>query len=82
MQRIAVPVRSNLDERVRSRLAGGLVVEMAPLGEDLRLGILKSRVVAARTGFVADRAAWWPAQDGGAVTACPVNVVTLMGGRS
>jgi chromosomal replication initiator protein len=39
----------SLDERVRSRLAGGLVVEMAPLGEDLRLGILKSRVVAART---------------------------------
>ncbi|ABD04713.1 chromosomal replication initiator protein DnaA [Rhodopseudomonas palustris HaA2] len=38
----------SLDERVRSRLAGGLVVEMAPLGEDLRLGILKSRVVAAR----------------------------------
>ncbi|MBB1090418.1 chromosomal replication initiator protein DnaA [Rhodopseudomonas palustris] len=39
----------SLDERVRSRLAGGLVVEMAPLGEELRLGILKSRVVAART---------------------------------
>lgn len=39
----------SLDERVRSRLAGGLVVEMAPLGEDLRLGILRSRVVAART---------------------------------
>jgi len=39
----------SLDDRVRSRLAGGLVVEMAPLGEDLRLGILKSRVVAART---------------------------------
>ena len=38
----------SLDERVRSRLAGGLVVEMAQLGEDLRLGILKSRVVAAR----------------------------------
>ncbi|KPF90721.1 chromosomal replication initiation protein [Rhodopseudomonas sp. AAP120] len=38
----------SLDERVRSRLAGGLVVEMATLGEDLRLGILKSRVVAAR----------------------------------
>ncbi|WP_047307235.1 chromosomal replication initiator protein DnaA [Rhodopseudomonas palustris] len=38
----------SLDERVRSRLAGGLVVEMAPLGEDLRLGILRSRVVAAR----------------------------------
>ncbi|WP_184253075.1 chromosomal replication initiator protein DnaA [Rhodopseudomonas rhenobacensis] len=38
----------SLDERVRSRLAGGLVVEMASLGEDLRLGILKSRVTAAR----------------------------------
>ncbi|NEW98961.1 chromosomal replication initiator protein DnaA [Rhodopseudomonas sp. BR0G17] len=42
----------SLDERVRSRLAGGLVVEMAPLGEDLRLGILRSRVVAARTHHV------------------------------
>ena len=39
----------SLDDRVRSRLAGGLVVEMGPLGEDLRLGILKSRVNAART---------------------------------
>lgn len=38
----------SLDDRVRSRLAGGLVVEMGPLGEDLRLGILKSRVTAAR----------------------------------
>ncbi len=38
----------SLDERVRSRLAGGLVVEMASLGEELRLGILRSRVVAAR----------------------------------
>ena len=38
----------SLDDRVRSRLAGGLVVEMGPLGEDLRLGILKSRVNAAR----------------------------------
>lgn len=37
-----------LDERVRSRLAGGLVVEMASLGEELRLDILKSRVAAAR----------------------------------
>src|SRR5689334_25100841 len=37
-----------LDERVRSRLAGGLVVEMGSLGEDLRLGILRSRVAAAR----------------------------------
>ncbi len=38
----------SLDDRVRSRLAGGLVVEMGSLGEDLRLGILKSRVDAAR----------------------------------
>jgi chromosomal replication initiator protein len=39
----------SLDDRVRSRLAGGLVVEMGSLGEELRLGILKSRVEAART---------------------------------
>ena len=38
----------SLDDRVRSRLAGGLVVEMGSLGEELRLGILKSRVAAAR----------------------------------
>ncbi|WP_438276752.1 chromosomal replication initiator protein DnaA [Nitrobacter sp.] len=38
----------SLDDRVRSRLAGGLVVEMGSLGEDLRLGILRSRVDAAR----------------------------------
>ncbi len=37
-----------LDERVRSRLAGGLVVEMGSLGEDLRLEILNARVTAAR----------------------------------
>lgn len=37
-----------LDDRVRSRLAGGLVVEMGPLGEELRLEILNSRVAAAR----------------------------------
>ena len=36
------------DDRVRSRLAGGLVVEMGPLGEELRFEILKARVVAAR----------------------------------
>jgi chromosomal replication initiator protein len=36
------------DDRMRSRLAGGLVVEMGPLGEDLRLEILKTRVAAAR----------------------------------
>jgi chromosomal replication initiator protein len=38
----------SLDDRVRSRLAGGLVVEMGSLGEELRLGILKSRIAAAR----------------------------------
>jgi chromosomal replication initiator protein len=38
----------SLDDRVRSRLAGGLVVEMGLLGDELRLGILKSRVAAAR----------------------------------
>lgn len=38
----------SLDDRVRSRLAGGLVVEMGSLGEDLRLDILKTRVAAAR----------------------------------
>lgn len=35
-----------LDDRVRSRLAGGLVVELAPLEEDLRHQILKSRCQA------------------------------------
>jgi chromosomal replication initiator protein len=38
----------SLDDRMRSRLAGGLVVEMGPLGEELRLEILKTRVAAAR----------------------------------
>jgi chromosomal replication initiator protein len=38
----------SLDDRVRSRLAGGLVVEMGGLEEDLRLEILKARVTAAR----------------------------------
>ncbi len=38
----------SLDDRVRSRLAGGLVVEMGSLGEELRLEILKARVLAAR----------------------------------
>ena len=38
----------SLDDRVRSRLAGGLVVEMGGLGEELRLEILKARVLAAR----------------------------------
>ena len=39
----------SLDERVRSRLAGGLVVEIGSLGEELRLEILKARVTAARS---------------------------------
>jgi chromosomal replication initiator protein len=38
----------SLEDRVRSRLAGGLVVEMGSLGEELRHEILKSRVAAAR----------------------------------
>ena len=37
-----------LDDRVRSRLAGGLVVEMGPLGEELRFEILRNRISAAR----------------------------------
>jgi chromosomal replication initiator protein len=36
------------DDRVRSRLAAGLTVEIGALGEELRLEILKSRVVNAR----------------------------------
>jgi chromosomal replication initiator protein len=38
----------SFDDRVRSRLAGGLVIEMGPLGEDLRLEILKMRVSTAK----------------------------------
>ena len=38
----------SLDERIRSRLAGGLVVEMGLLGEELRLEILNARVASAR----------------------------------
>lgn len=38
----------SLDDRVRSRLAGGLVVEIGLLGEELRLEILKCRVIAAQ----------------------------------
>jgi chromosomal replication initiator protein len=41
----------NLDDRVRSRLAGGLVVEIGALGEELRLEILKSRIAAARLHY-------------------------------
>ena len=38
----------SLDERVRSRLAGGLCVDMAALDEPLRVKILESRIAAAR----------------------------------
>jgi len=38
-----------LDDRVRSRLAGGLVVEMGALGEELRLEILQARLGMARS---------------------------------
>jgi chromosomal replication initiator protein len=38
----------NLDERVRSRLAGGLCVEMGGLDQTLRTKILEARIVAAR----------------------------------
>ena len=38
----------NLEDRLRSRLAGGLVVEIGSLGEELRLEILKNRIAAAR----------------------------------
>ena len=37
-----------LEERVRSRLAGGLCVEMHPLDEPLRIKILEARIAAAR----------------------------------
>ena len=38
----------SLDERVRSRLTGGLCLELGALDEDLRLAILSSRVAAAQ----------------------------------
>ena len=38
----------SLDERVRSRLAGGLVVEIAALDEGLREGILQQRIAAVK----------------------------------
>ncbi|MFM8701552.1 MAG: chromosomal replication initiator protein DnaA [Hyphomicrobiales bacterium] len=37
-----------LDERVRSRLAGGLAVEMGPLDEVLRVKILEARIASAK----------------------------------
>jgi chromosomal replication initiator protein len=43
----------SLDDRVRSRLAGGLVVEIASLGEELRLEILKNRIATARMHYPA-----------------------------
>ena len=49
----------SLDERVRSRLAGGLVVEISALDEELRAGILTQRLAAVRTahpGFEASPA--------------------------
>lgn len=38
-----------IEERVQSRLAGGLVVEIGALDEALRVKILESRIAAART---------------------------------
>lgn len=38
----------SLDERVRSRLAGGLVVEMGALDEGLRVKIIESRIAVAK----------------------------------
>jgi chromosomal replication initiator protein len=38
----------SLDERVRSRLAGGLVVEVTALDEQLRAGILDARIAAVK----------------------------------
>ena len=40
----------SLDERVRSRLAGGLCVEMGVLDEALRVRILETRIAAAKAG--------------------------------
>jgi chromosomal replication initiator protein len=38
----------SLDERVRSRLAGGLCIEIGPLDAALRIKILESRIAAAK----------------------------------
>jgi chromosomal replication initiator protein len=40
-----------LEERVRSRLAGGLVVEIGSLDEELRIRILETRIQIARQSF-------------------------------
>lgn len=44
----APPELEMLEERVRSRLAGGLVVEVAALEEELRLRILEMRIAALK----------------------------------
>ncbi len=58
-----------LDERVRSRLSGGLAVEIGALDDDLRVRILEARIQAARQNFpefqvpapvVAHIAGWLP----------------------
>jgi chromosomal replication initiator protein len=46
------PDLASFDDRVRSRLAGGLVVEIGSHGEELRLEILKSRIAAARLHYL------------------------------
>jgi len=38
----------NLDERIRSRLAGGLCVEIQPLDDELRLKIVEARIAATQ----------------------------------
>ena len=45
----APPELETLEERVRSRLAGGLVVEIAALEEPLRLSIIETRIAALRS---------------------------------
>ena len=40
----------SLDERVRSRLAGGLCAEMGVLDEALRIKVLEARIAAAKAG--------------------------------
>jgi chromosomal replication initiator protein len=44
----APPELETLEERVRSRLAGGLVVEIGPLEEALRLSILEARIATLK----------------------------------
>lgn len=45
----APPELETLEERVRSRLAGGLVVEIGPLEEALRLSILEARIATLKS---------------------------------